>query len=54
MDLETTVHDAVVLGGAENRIGGNPKLGSCGGRLEVRAGSLGAQLLSGASWDINL
>jgi hypothetical protein len=29
-------------------------LGSCVGQLEVWAGSLGAQLLSGASWGTNL
>jgi hypothetical protein len=43
-------HTAVFL----TDLGKNPKLGSCGERLEVRAGSLGAQLLSGAQWGGNL
>jgi hypothetical protein len=30
-DLETAVHAAVAHGGAENRFGGNPKLGHGGG-----------------------
>jgi hypothetical protein len=47
-------HDELTHCGVLDRFGGNPKLGSCGARLEVRAGSLGAQLLSGAHWGDNL
>jgi hypothetical protein len=39
-DLETVIHGAVTLGGAENRFGGNPKLGHGGGGSEARAGAL--------------
>jgi hypothetical protein len=31
MDLETTIHDTVVHGGAENQIRGRKKLGRYGG-----------------------
>jgi hypothetical protein len=41
-DLETSVHDAVTHGSAENRIEGNHELRSYGGRLEARSEALGA------------
>jgi hypothetical protein len=40
-DLETTVHNAVTHGGAENRIGGNHELRSYGGQLEARSDAPG-------------
>jgi hypothetical protein len=40
--MKTVVHNAVVKGGAENRIGGKRKFASYGGKTEARVGALGA------------